>query len=357
MKKVCTSIVLLLVVGGCQTDEAPVSSSNPVSSDTIYPIEVAKDDQLEVIGWYDEQTLVYLLSEGNSFDLFTHNVFTGEDVLFYDGLESEHFHRLDVNNDQSLFALQTLNDQGQAELVILNKSGDVKIDPDLSADDYSIFWSPYHSTEFMAVAFQPDWKQEVYHIDLEAMNVEKTGIESNFIQWSTEDTVTYLNWSMIPSVEAPLQQYNLTTNQTKDGIGSALYFSSLFQDRSMFVKYKELQADEIKYEFRDGIHKLGSLTIPILNTFSEHWWITSYAFDGLLDRFYYLSPRYSADYVTYKDAFDLLMYDLKEDSYTKLGQLDKQEPLELSSDGKWLLVGSVKKKLIRTEDGSIFHLY
>ncbi|MFK3937691.1 hypothetical protein ACI2JA_09315 [Alkalihalobacillus sp. NPDC078783] len=357
MKKVCTSIVLLLVVGGCQTDEAPASSISPVVIDTIYPIDVIGDHQLEVIGWYDEQTLVYLLSEGNSFDLFTHDVFTGEDELFYASIESEQFHRLDVNKDQSLFALQTLNEQGLAELVILNKAGDVEINPDLSADDYAIFWSPYHSTEFIAVAFQPDWEQEVYHVDLEAMDVEKTGIQSNFIQWVTEDTVTYLNWSMIPSVEAPLQQYNLTTNQTKDGVGSALYFSNLFQDRSMVVKYKELQADEIMYEFTDGIHKLGSLTIPILNTFSDHWWITSYAFDGLLDRFYYLSPRYSADYVSYKDGFDLFMYDLKEDSFKKLGQLDQQEPLELSSDGKWLLTGSVKKKLIRTEDGTVFQLY
>ncbi|MEK4564579.1 hypothetical protein MKX54_07925 [Alkalihalobacillus sp. FSL R5-0424] len=357
MKKVYTSIVLLLLVSGCQTDEATVSASKPVASDTIYPIEGVGDHQLEIIGWYDEQSLIYLLSEENSFNLFSHDVLTGEDELFYTGVESEQFHRLDVNKDQSLFALQTLNDQGQAELVILNKSGDVEIDPDLSADDYSIYWSPYHSTEFMAVAFQPDWKQEVYHVDLEEMNVEKTGIQSNFIQWSTENTVTYLNWSMIPSIEAPLQQYDLTKNQTKDGIGSALYFSNLFQDRSLLVKYKEIQADEILYEFTDGIHTLGSVTIPILNTFSEHWWITSYAFDGVLDRFYYLSPRYTADYVTYKDSFDLFMYDLNEDSNIKLGQLDQQEPLELSSDGKWLLAGSVKKKLISTEDGTVFKLY
>ncbi|MCM2677793.1 YqgU-like beta propeller domain-containing protein [Alkalicoccobacillus plakortidis] len=222
MKKVCAGLVLFVLVTGCQGDADSTDLANSsVKGEKFHPIEPKEQGDLEVIGWFDNQTILYLLSGEDSFEMYRHDIFTGDDELLYS--DDQSFHRLDANYNHTRFALQTLNDQDQAELIILNANGEVSSTPTLEADDYSIYWSPYDEAEFMAVAFLPDWKQEVYHIQLDPLSIDKTGIQSSYLQWSSPDSVSYLNWSMIPSIEAPLKQYELSSSKITDGYGSGLF--------------------------------------------------------------------------------------------------------------------------------------
>ncbi|MDQ0205603.1 YqgU-like beta propeller domain-containing protein [Alkalicoccobacillus murimartini] len=356
MKKVCAGFVLLVFVTGCQGEMKPTSfASEPIKGEKIHFIDSEGDGQLEVIGWLDDHTLLYLLSEDDSFELHTHDIFTGDAELFYS--EDRTFYSLDINKDQSLFALQTLDDQDQAELTFLDSDGEIELKSEVKADEYTIYWSPYEVAECMVIAFLPEWTQEVYHVSVDRDVINRTSIPSSYIQWNSSDSVSYLDWAIIPEIEAPLKQYQLSSNDVSDWYGTALFFANLFEDRSLLVKYEQIHANEILYEFTDGKEKLAAITIPVLNTFSEQWWITSFAFDGANDLFYYLRPHFSADYVSYKDGFELLSYNLKDDTYTHLGQMDTQDPLLISTDGQWLLTGHSKQKLVDTTDGTVFTLF
>ncbi|TSB46705.1 hypothetical protein [Alkalicoccobacillus porphyridii] len=359
MRKYSIGFMMLMVLAGCHSNENSDVSDGTKTEQAeevmVHPITQHNDQLPEVIGWYDKQSLFYLLSEEDSFNVYIHNLYTGEERLFYSAEQS--FYRIDASQNADYFALQFFNEENQIEMHMLDANGETAFEPKLIGDEFSVYWSPYQESEFMVVAYLPDWNQEVYHGSITDYEIEPIAVESSYFHWNTPDSIAYLEWGQVPSIEAPLKQFNIRTSTLDDWYGSGLFYANLYRERSLIVNQHDENTDELAYRFIDSEAAISSISVPVLNTFSEQWWITSFAFDGENDLFYYLKPHHSGDYVSYKEGFELLAYDVYHDTHRKLGEMKSQETLTLSADGNWLLTGEQNQQLIHTLDGQVYSVF
>src|SRR5699024_6263111 len=81
------------------------------------------------------------------------------------------------------------------------------------------------------------------------------------------------------------------------------------------------------------------LYMPILNTYSDEWWLPFHAFSEQDQTFYYLRPKYSSDYISYTDGFELVSFHLQTGEEEVLTVLDQEQPFALSPDYRYVLVG------------------
>lgn len=117
-------------------------------------------------------------------------------------------------------------------------------------------------------------------------------------------------------------------------------------------------ATESNYRFYDSMTRsnISKLQVPILNTYSEQWWIPNHTFDYQTTTFYYMKPDNSGDLYHYNDGYSLMAFDLLTETERKILNFDQDLPLRLSPNGRWLLVGYQLEKVIDLESHDIHSL-
>lgn len=352
-------ILFMLFLTGCSDKEDPMkdvesSPSQPpetnelpaeVENEDIYPLIVNRDSFIEVIDWYDDQSILYMTDENGESRIKRYNIVTKEEEDFFS--IDEPIMSVTANRDRSKFAVQTASYTGGSPLYIVDRDGNMQFSSTEMGEAFSLFWNPYDKEQLLIVSYLPDWEYEVLLLTLGKNELKSVAIKQTFFQWIDKEAVAFLNWAEDePSFHAPLHLLQLNTGEESklhdNIIGMFSFANHVYFTVTVDTKYDLLS----RYTFYKNSQKLSEVDVPILNTYSEQWWIPFHDFDVDKELFYYLSPHDSADFFEYHDGFQLTAFDIKTGKKTGILELTENTPLKLSPNGKRILYGNQLEQLI-----------
>lgn len=354
MKWVFSGLVIIFVLTACtngsheseplpkRLSDLPVKRDVPLSfftGSSIVPI-AASSSFTEVSGWYDDETVLYLEDENEQSSLLKHHLYTGDSSVFFD--TEGWIVDVNANVDYSLFAIEVINQQDEANLFIVDQEGEVQMNIEGFGNDYTVYWNPFDQERMMMVSYLPDWEFDVLSVDVSEEKISQVEFEQAYIQWLSETDVGYIKWNELqPSYEAPLYQVHVDTGDEKLLEDQVIAFMSFADRRYLTVTVDTVYDLYSIYTFYENGEPSRQVEMPILNTYSEQWWIPFYTYDEASSIFYYLRPKYSGDYFSYNDGYELIAYHVQADSEEQLTELANNDPLMVSPNGDFLLIGTL----------------
>ncbi len=347
----CTSGQLESQPSPARLSDQPQKRDVPASfftGSSIVPISAASSFT-EVSTWYNDQSILYLQEHDEKSSLHVHHLFTGVTSLFF---EIEGW-IVDVapNVDYSLFAIQTINQQNEATLFILDQNGETKMTIEEFGEDYTVYWNPYDQEQFMMMAYLPNWEFDVFLVDANTKETSQIELEQSYVQWLSETNVAYIKWDELePSYEAPLYQFNVETGEEELWKEHVIAYMSFPDQISLTVSVESVYDLYSIYTFYENQEEIRQIEMPILNTYSEQWWIPFYTYNPEERIFYYLRPKYSGDYFSYNDGYELIAYNVLADSEEQLDVMQSHEPMSISPEGDYLLIGNRFEQLYKIEE-------
>ncbi|MCD8502246.1 MAG: hypothetical protein LRY71_11860 [Bacillaceae bacterium] len=366
-------VVCLSILGACSTNEQIEKVVKNVSersshlnlkfvkipaADEIKKIETNLYSFVGVQEWYDEETLFYLSDENGYSYLYTFNLFTGEEQVFFE--ITEPIISIEANPTYSYFAIRVARLNGNIDLYLVNKNGDEKMLLKDVGEDFHLHWNQYLPNELVIIALQPDYTFQHFYVDITKKTTNEFHNKHFYIQWMAENQFAFLDWDMFePSYFASLYLYDLEKNEQQLLQNEVISFFS-FDKYYLTVSVKANTAIDSDYIFYDTIDKseTAKLKVPILNTYSEQWWIPNHEFDNKTTTFYYMKPKTHGNLYEYSEQFYLMAFHLLTNEERKIVQLEKNYPLRLSPDGRWLLVGHQLENIVdlkTNETHSLIH--
>ncbi len=343
-----------------ETHEAPPKSATPPpieaeDSRNIEPI-TARSAYIEVFDWFDESSVLYLEETKEQSTLFAYELLTGnKETLFKK--ENGWIASVQANADHRLFAVEVIDSFNRAALHIVDREGTTQMVIDDVGESYSVYWNPYVTTQFLLVAYLPDWQYDLFFVDVENEKMLSLNPVQTYFQWLSETKASYLNWSETePSYHAPLYEIDVRTGEVTKKFDELIAFMSFPHHLAITVSIQSIYDQYTTYTFYKGESPIQQLEIPILNTYSEQMWTPFYAYDSKGEIFYYLRPKYSADYIRYEDGFELTAFHIKSGAEERLTELTADEPLNISPNGEWLLIGSRYERAFHIPSKQMFPL-
>jgi hypothetical protein len=365
MKRIVYIIGILFMVSACT--QAPLESQplprsfeyQPIKRDVstsfftgadITPIQ-NEHVVTEIIGWFDDDTLLYLQEQEERSSLYKHHLSTGHSSSFVEvgGWITE----VRANADYSLFAISHITVDNEAHLVIIDRNGEIRQTIKDYGEEYTAYWNPYKLDTFILIAFLPDWEFETYVVDVAETKVRSIDLEQSYVQWISVTDVGYLKWEELePNFQAPLYEVNVNSGEVKKWQDAVIAYMSFPDGLSLSVTVESVYDLYSTYTFYDEQNAFRHIDMPILNTYSEQWWIPYYSYDDVHGIFYYLRPQYSSDFFSYTDGFELVAYDIQKDAEEKLTVLERHVPIHVSPEGSFLLFGDRFEMVMDLSEGT-----
>lgn len=365
-------VVIFLLLYGCSTPDRVVEYASPIqrtlekkSADVksffmngqVKPISISEKQKFYAINeWYDQNTLLYSTSDNGVSSLYLHNINTGQHNLFYQG--DEFIVKMEANTAYSLFALQTFDKSGISHLRILNKMGKEIFSISDKMEDLQFIWNPYQADELIVTEFLPYLEFQLFHINVTNKEINKIQIDNPYVQWTNKDQIGYLDWNQNePSFKAPLILFNINTSKAKKWLDDSIMFLS-FEDLLVTISVDPKNIEKSLYTFYEAAsgEKLKEVVVPVLNTFSESWWIPNHDYDSKGKLFYYLAPYRSGNLTEYKEGFKLSVLSLVEDKEEVIKVIPNNVPIRLSPDGAWLLFGQQLEQILDVSNNKVYNL-
>ncbi|ARK29396.1 hypothetical protein [Halalkalibacter krulwichiae] len=305
---------------------------------------------VEVLNWFDEENILFLEENIDGSTIYKHNFITGESFVFFE--EAGWIIDVIANVDDSYFAIQVFNKQEEVEVIIVNQNGEKELQIKEFGEDYTIFWNEYEPDQFMMIAYLPNWDYETFFVEVGAGKIKPIELEQSYIQWISSNTVAFIKWNEYePSFHAPLVKTNIETKETTLWKEDVIAYMSFPDGLSLTVQLDNESDLFSTYRFYRNEKLISELEIPILNTFSEQWWIPYYSYDDKNEIFYFLRPKSSGDFITYSDGYDLIGYHIGSNSEQKITTLDQHVPIKVSPNGSMILMGERFENVLDIHDG------
>lgn len=370
MRKLLVVIICIVVLYGCSAPDRVVNDASFIKRSgkekiapkqfhrVLKPITPQESQEFYTINeWYDENTVIYSVGVNGLSSLYLHNFLTGKKALFYQ--TEEFISKVQANSNHSLFAVQTLEQSGTSHLRILDKKGKEVFHWSDNIEELQFMWNPYEPNELAVTEFLANLDFQLLKVSVSTKKVEKIPVNNPFVQWTSKDELAYLNWNQNgPSLVAPLMLYHINTKVEEKWLERCILFFSM-KDIMLAISLDDKgNQNQSLYTFYDLETRkaLTRIKIPVLNTFSESWWVPSLDFDYDRKLFYYLKPKHAADITEYNEGYELRVLSLQDKDEEVLADLPDNLPIKLSPDGEWCLIGQQLEQVLNLSNKKITNL-
>ncbi|WP_342670194.1 hypothetical protein [Bacillus marinisedimentorum] len=322
-----------------------------LAKETIMPLKISREEFNTVSGWYDVETILYYTASN---EVYTYNIYTGENEIFHKS--DQPVVAIQPNPDRSLFYIHKAVSVTESAVEVLDAKGKSIYRWEGKASELDIVWNPYAPYTLMLTAFHQDWSYTMEYINVDTGKSKPVEIEVPFIRWLDEKRAAYLQWDQeTDSFEAPLYAFDVDTATSTNLQNQAVGFFT-FENRLVMI---DIQGDGVStYRFYDnrGTELLHSEIVPVLETYSEHFWVPEFSYYREHDTFVYFRPARSGDLFQYHDGFILTSLSLKTGESEELVKLEDNFPLRHSPDGKHILFGYQLENIIQLDSMNILSI-
>ncbi|ADC50855.1 putative lipoprotein [Alkalihalophilus pseudofirmus OF4] len=351
MRRLIIILLFVVLLAGCSRESQPLpestvnltpkpaASSSYFQSDTIKPIQESNGIAM-ISEWFDEDTILYVEEKDQLSTLKKYHLYSGLEEPFFE--TEEWITEVEGNEDLTLFSIVTYDEFDQSSMYVIDAEGNRQLELQHFGDSYTVYWNPYKPSEMMLITYLPDWNFDVFHVNVDEQTVTAIEIPQTYFQWVNETQIAYLNWDAAePNYEAPLVLYDLGTGEAEEMDKPLITFMSYSDHTQLEVSVDSMYELYTTYTFKsEGAEEISELEMPILNTYSDLWWIPFHMYDSDEGDFYYLRPKYSGDYFSYEDGYNLLKYNPRTNAEVSITELDDHLPIKLSPNGGKMLIGN-----------------
>ncbi|QOY36121.1 hypothetical protein AWH56_026375 [Anaerobacillus isosaccharinicus] len=360
MRKLYVILILIFLTSCNPPDEVltgnnvGLHSSNLVGKSGVPPA-LTKQERLQSIGtnmysfvsvneWFDKETILYLTDENGVSIINKFEILTGEEEKFFQ--IDEPIVRLDANPDKSVFVIEVATINGQKEFYFLNKSGKVLYRLEDSGEELQLYWNPYKENELLIAVLLEDYSIKLLKLNLNTKRLTDFDFEHYYVQWINKNELAFLNWDMFSlSYYAPLYTYDIQKKQ-KMKLSEEIIAFFTSENYLLTISIEDTATQNSNYTFYDSNTKkiLSKLHVPVLNTYSEQWWIPNHEFHE--NTFYFIKPNKSGDLFNYSEGYTLVSFQMDTGKTKEIVSLDVNYPMKLSPNGRWLLYGYQLEKIV-----------
>lgn len=334
------------------TETLPKADVPPSYAKENTPISVPST-AVDILAWFDEETIIYLEESEQVSTLYTFNFGTGEKNVFfeYEGWIID----VEPNVNFDLFAIQLIDPFNQGKLYVLDREGQTALKIDNVGESYSVYWNYYEPEQFLFVAYLPEWQYELYLAHASEQSITPIEPVQSYLQWISSTNAAFLKWSELePSYYAPLYELEIETGHVTKRQDEVIAFMSFPHHLYVTVTVSSVYDLHSIYTFYKNGTPIHRLEMPILNTYSEQWWTPFYTFDSKNEIFYFLRPKYSADYIHYEDGFYLVAFDTRSGEEETLTEIMMHEPIHISPNGESILIGNRFDRLFHIDSKEMY---
>ncbi|MEZ7793168.1 hypothetical protein [Niallia circulans] len=363
-KRNTLGIVLLftfftLILSGCVPRQNNSASENEAKNKNIHnntmlpPISPIEGDFEQVYGWIKNDTICYSAKVEGVNKIYTYNIYTGKHSPLYKSVTE--LSNVIINKNQ-LLIYNALSDE-EGEIHIIDMKGNEVLTRKLQSYETDFVWNPYNENELLITTFTKDWESKVSVLDIQENELSDFSVSTPFPQWQSKEKVMYLDWDQSsPSFYAPLKLFNMETKEEKEWDVPDIYFIEE-KNGYLLTLSGSSKEEEAIYTFYDSeLKEQGSVRLPRLSKFSN-WLIPNYTFYE--NKFLTFVPKNSGNAETYQDGFDLVEINMETGESQKVDtemELEDQ-PIQISSDGKYILFGYYYENMLDMKTGEISSLF
>jgi hypothetical protein len=312
----------------------------------IIPIEL-NGEQFNTVGdWFDNTSVLYIVNGNNGSKIYRYHLYTGVRELFFE--TTHQIITLEANQNRSYFVVHTSISGYEANLIILDHQGNEVVNWAVESVELQYVWNPFDENQLFITSFQDDWSFQNYVVDMKQKQVEKAEVNQPFIQWIDSSKVAYLQWENELSLNAPLYQYNIVEKTEEKVLENTLAFHTY---KELLITISSVETNSL-YQFFDtkNLQLKQSFQLPMINTFSDRWWIPHYDYNTASDSFFYFQPIMVENELA---SLQLIKYSVKTGEETVVLNETSDRPINLSPDGTLCLIGFQLEELIDMKKNEI----
>ncbi len=367
MRIACLYIFILLCVFlyGCSSFEAEgnldaktkETFSSPKGKPTgaffgdlpIIPIALDERGFNSVVDWYDNTTVLYVIDDGVGSKIYKYHLYTGVTEFFYEttGL----IITLKSSQNRHYFAVHASDSSYEAKIIILDRNGKEMMDSKLDSVEVQYEWNPYEEAEIFVTSFQEDWSFQNHVMNVNRKIIELSEVNQPFIQWIGSSNVAYLKWVDNESINAPLYLFDNRDLKEVKVLDNVLAYHTY---KGILVTISGYETESL-YQFfnTEPIQLKRSFKLPLINTFSDKWWVPNFDYNSESDRFIYFHPKIEDDESV---TLQLVVYSAISGLEEVILADTKNRPVNLSPDGSLCLVGYQSEEIIDIKKKEIIKL-
>lgn len=322
--------------------------SEHLESKKIRPLSVSEGEFEVVIGWLNDETIVYLSTLEQRSILTTYNIFSGTTVTLY---ESESpIASVDISPSKEKLLIHTSPSNNKAILTIIDLEGTELISKSIVSSEIMCEWNSYNEDQVLISQFNEEWEFQVSIFNIKENKLSKLSLNEPFANWLNKDELIYLDWDEFePSLFAPVVKQGSSEQK-----GEQLDFANVFKlfsfnDILLTISVVDSNQDKAVYTFYSNqLKALQEFTIPQLTSFSD-WLIPYHDFNHKKKQFITLSPVTSGEADIYQDGFQLVKFNLDDGKKSVLLEDIDNCPISISPDGKYCLFGNQLESIINLD--------
>ncbi|WP_144476265.1 hypothetical protein [Cytobacillus oceanisediminis] len=322
----------------------------------VIPIKLGVQEEFsKASGWLSNTEILYISNKNESSSiLYSYSLITGQSTMLYKSGQPIITAEISPKKDKVMIH-SSASEEGV--LTVIDLSGKELYSGKIESYELTFEWNPFNDELLIVSAFTEEWDFNTYLLDLKENSLKELQLPEPFVRWISEDMLVYQQWDENEiSLKAPLKSFSISGNHSKTLLEDVYQFDSLGK-YLLTIEVAEGENPGLGlYTFtREGIHSAGSLTAPLLTSFSG--WVVP--FYDLMDdgkAFMYLRAKEQGEADLYDGGFDLMRYQFGEDKEEMVFSELANEPLSCSPSGEMCLYGFQLERVMNIDTKEIIEL-
>lgn len=333
------------------SDQAIEKRNNGHSDRKTLPLEL-KEDQFEfMIGWLNNETILYCENLNGAYVISSYHIYTGEKEEMY--TSELPIIQAVLSPSKTKILIHTSPTIYEADVKIVSLQNDKLIFHDIiESSEISFTWNGYDESKIFAVAFYDDWSFSTYILNIEEQTRAETKVPYPFAIWQNSNSLLTLDWDHeSPETTAPILSI---TNGESESVLNDRNFYFLYGWEGLFLAISLNKFDDSLTDFNfynEKLELIQTIQFPYLTEYSS-WEIPRFNLVAD-DMFFIVAPKTSGEADNYDGGFDLIKIDLKDGSQDILIENVANEPIQSSPDGNLILYGYQYEHVINVNNKNI----
>lgn len=341
---------------GSKQNVTDKSNKENIKKNIIAPINISNGQFGQVVGWVNNETIVYVNHSQQSSSVFTYNLYSGNSIKVFDSDGPISSVYISSTGERILIHSSTSNVEGK--ITVIDPKGRKLVSKTIHSSELTIAWNSFNENFVLVTAFNDQWEYTVSILNIEKKELTNTSITKQpFAHWLTKDELVYLDWDLnSPAFFAPVVKQEMEKDRVDQLDIANVFQLYTFHDVLLTVSVDMAHEEEAIYTFQSNrFQPLFSLSMPQLTRFSD-WLVPYHAYNTKKGQFITLRPISSGSVESYTEGFQLVSYPTNGEKEKVILEGLENKPLSLSPDGELCLYGYQLETLIALDSGEMVPL-
>jgi hypothetical protein len=317
------------------------------------PIEIPKGDFSKVIGWLNDDEIVYMTQFPEGAALYMHNLTNGESELLFNSAHP--IVSSLISPDKTKVLIHASPSTFEGEVSIIDRNGILQYSESFASVEMTFEWNQLEPEQLFITAFKDDWSFTNYYLNVMNKELRAVDVRKPFAKWTGKNKLAFLDWSDEEiSLLSPLIQKEFDKPEfqlTKD-----VFHFDTFYDQILTISIDTVER-LAKYTFyTEKMVEVFNFKVPVLSVYSG-WLIPNYEFSFDQQEFLTMIPLESAEADMYRDGYQFVSVNLATGQKNILVESMDNVPFTCSPNKRNCLVGYQLERLFNLENKTFVPLF